>query len=93
MRKLIGSGAVFLCVRGIGLLATIGLPIVLARELGASGFGLYSFGVALLLMLVIPGKWGPDLSTFRFVSERLGLDDPAGAQEYVRYAMATRRPR
>jgi O-antigen/teichoic acid export membrane protein len=88
LRKLIGGGAVFLTVRGIGLLATIGLQIVLARELGASSFGLYSFGFALLLLLVIPGKWGLDLSTFRFASERFGLDDPAGAHQYARYAMA-----
>ena len=64
-----------------------GLQIVLARELGAQAFGLYSFGFALLLLLLIPAKFGLDQSVFRFTSERLGLADPRGAHQYVRTAI------
>ena len=74
-------------MRGLGLLATFALQVVLARELGAQEFGLYSFGFALLLLLLIPAKFGLDQSVFRFTSERLGLADPGGAHQYVRTAI------
>jgi O-antigen/teichoic acid export membrane protein len=74
-------------VRGVGLISTFSLQIVLARELGARAFGLYSFGFALLLLFLIPAKFGLDQSAFRFASERLGRSDPDGAHRYIRTAI------
>jgi len=63
MKKLINSGISSIAIRIIGTGLAFALSIVLARTLGAEGFGIYSFVLSLLILFSIPIQAGfPNLA-------------------------------
>lgn len=53
---------------GLSLCIRLGLSVVLARTLGATGLGVYSYAVAWLAFLVIPSTLGLDQVSLRYAS-------------------------
>ena len=63
MKKLINSGISSIAIRIVGTGLAFALSVVLARTLGAEGFGIYSFVLSLLIFLSIPIQAGfPNLA-------------------------------
>lgn len=65
-------------VRASGHVLRFLLGVLLARVLGAESFGMYSFAIAVVSLISIPGMLGMDHITIRFLGEyfenkRLGL--------------------
>jgi len=61
-----GSLGSFL-VKSAGLLVTVGCHVLLARLLGTEGYGLYSYVISWLAVLVVLAKLGQDAALLRFV--------------------------
>jgi O-antigen/teichoic acid export membrane protein len=70
LRNIIGSSVVLLAGRIISKLATIGVTIVIARELGVDLFGSYSAVVALTAISGLVSDFGLVLPSIRSISAR-----------------------
>ena len=69
-RDLAGSAA----VSGVQLGAGLAVGVVLARLLGPSGYGAYSFALALITLLFAPLSWGGENLAVRFVARYRALN-------------------
>ena len=83
-RSLTFSGAVALGVRLTGAGGLFLSYIVLARTLGAKGFGEYALAITWLQALVVPAKLGLDNTSLRFVSEYATRGQTGRLKQFVR---------
>ena len=77
------SSGVKMASMGSGML----MQIVLARTLGVREFGVYTVVWALIIILLIPGKLGFDLSSIRFVSQYRARQEWDLVRGYIRSAI------
>ncbi|MEM9250781.1 MAG: polysaccharide biosynthesis C-terminal domain-containing protein [Planctomycetota bacterium] len=54
-----------LVVRGLGLGAAFAVSLLLARDLGAADFGVYTIAISAAMMLAVPGRLGLDQTLTR----------------------------
>lgn len=73
-RALSGQAIAVVLVRGVGLFLAFATNIVLARLLGAEGFGIYSFAVSILVVLQILSVCGLDGVLVKEVAASRELD-------------------
>lgn len=59
---------VFLAVRGVGVLLTLGLQFMLARWLGVERFGVYAYALTLVALVAIVAPIGMDAVAVRFAA-------------------------
>jgi len=67
-RQLVRGGAGVALLKLIGLLLTLMLAIVLSRELGAEGYGIYAYALALLKLLIIISVFGMPMLLVREIA-------------------------
>ena len=65
-----------------------GVQILLARLLGADGFGEYIYVLAWMNLAVLPALLEMDLSAFRFVGQYRGTEDWSRLRGYLRWSHA-----
>lgn len=66
--ELIRGVGVSLLLRGAGAALSLAVSIVLARLLGAEGFGVYAYCLAIVSLLAIPSQFGAGTVLVRFVA-------------------------
>ena len=87
-RALLRQAIAVVLVRALGLALAFATSIVLARMLGAEGFGIYSFAVAVLVILRIVSLFGLDGVLVREVAANRELDKPARLKGVVVFGAA-----
>jgi O-antigen/teichoic acid export membrane protein len=71
----IKSGISIIVVRVIGTFLTFILSIVLARTLGAAGYGIYSFALSMIMILSIPIQSGLPTLAVRETAKALAINN------------------
>ena len=66
MRNLVKNLASSVVLRGAGALLSVTLSVVLARLLGAEQYGIYSFCITIVSLLVVPSQFGVGVILVRF---------------------------
>ncbi len=77
-----------LVLRGCGIVVRMASGIVLARVLGASGYGVFAYAVAWLAMLTLPTTLGLDQVALRYVSAYKETRSWAALNGLLRFAVA-----
>ena len=72
---MIKSGISIIVVRVIGTFLTFILSIVLARTLGAAGYGIYSFALSIIMILSIPIQSGLPTLAVRETAKALAINN------------------
>lgn len=72
---LIKSGLYIIIIRVIGTLLTFVLSVVLARSLGAAGYGIYSFALSVLMILSMPIQSGIPTLAVRETAKAMAVND------------------
>lgn len=83
VQKLAQGGGLLLVASAFGSGLNYLLGIVLARSLGASDFGLYALGMAIVTVLALIGVFGLDRGSVKYVSMYLGADQPDKARRIL----------
>ena len=83
---LLGTGGAMLAARGVSVLTGIGLAVLLARTLGAEGYGVYVFALTLAFMLSMPVQMGLPTLLMRQVSIYRSQHDWAHLGGMVRWS-------
>lgn len=71
LKTLARGSATSLTLRVAAALIGVGLQIFLARVLGADGYGLYTYPLAWLSLMLVLGRFGFDTATVRYVASYL----------------------
>ncbi len=66
LAALLQGGVTSLSVRVSGLILGLAVHVLLSRMLGATSYGSYAIALAWVLLLVVPAKFGLDLTALRF---------------------------
>jgi O-antigen/teichoic acid export membrane protein len=82
-QRLAQSGGVLLLASAFGNGLNYLLGIVLARALGASQFGLYALGMAMVTVLTLIGVFGLDRGVVKYVSMHLGNQESDKARQIL----------
>lgn len=85
---LLGTGGAMLAARGVSVLTGIGLAVLLARTLGAEGYGVYIFALTLAFMLSMPVQMGLPTLLMRQVAIYRSTQDWAHLGGIVRWSGA-----
>ncbi len=85
---LLGVGAAMLAARSISVLTGIGLALLLARGLGAQGYGLYVFALTIALMLSMLVQMGLPALLVRQVAIYRSRQDWAHLSGIARWSVA-----
>ncbi|HEY6642725.1 lipopolysaccharide biosynthesis protein [Povalibacter sp.] len=84
LASILGSGA----MRVLAAAASFALNLLLARLLGAQGYGAYAFAISCVLLAATCGKWGWDKAAVRFVAQYLAQGE---RQRLADFMSASRR--
>lgn len=87
--KAMRNAGISLSVRMASIAAGFLAQLVLARVLGVSEFGLYTYVWSWMLVLAILGKFGGDIAAVRYVGTYRTSQDGAHLKGYVRLVIAT----
>lgn len=74
-RRLLAGGFGSLVVTGAGAGLGLALSIVLARYLGPAGFGVYSYAMALIMVLSVPVQFGVPKLVVRETAQALAVEN------------------
>jgi O-antigen/teichoic acid export membrane protein len=87
VRSVIGSGAVQLA----GILATFFVGVLLARGLGATGYGYYGIAMAVIMLAAMPGSFGIPKLVTREIAAAQTFEDIGALFGVLRWADRTCR--
>jgi len=73
---------------GCGLLSGLAVAALVGRYLGAAGMGIYAYALWLVGILVLLASLGLPTTATRYIAERLGAGDLAGAASISRRLLA-----
>ena len=76
-RELIGQSAASALIRGLGMLLSLLLSVVMARTLSPSGYGTYAFVLSTVVLLSIPAKFGLPIHVTRGTAQAMASGDTA----------------
>jgi len=80
LAAILGSTA----TRVLAAAASFGLNLLLARLLGAQGYGTYAFVISCVLLAATCGKWGWDKAAVRFVAQYRANGDQQRLADFMR---------
>jgi len=80
LAAILGSTA----MRVLAAVASFGLNLILARLLGAQGYGAYAFVISCVLVAATCGKWGWDKAAVRFVAQYLANGEQQRLADFMR---------
>ncbi len=81
-KSIFATGFFILILRGLSAVSNFAMVFVLARALGASGYGAFSLGTAFLAVLSVLNRWGLDNVLLKQVSS-LSLDNMPLSRGYI----------
>lgn len=87
LQHTVRGGSVGLVGLGFSKGAAFALHILLTRFLGATSYGLFALGRAIMSIASSIGALGSGTGVVRFVSKHVALDDSENADEYFRSAL------
>ena len=88
-RRLLRGGMWVMFGRALGVGSIVLMNMLLARRLALTDFALYNIAKSLAAPISIAAMLGWNSALLRFIAERLGLKDPAGARHYLKLSCAS----
>lgn len=86
---LLRGSMVALLTRAAGVLLSYAAAVLLSRTLGAAGYGAYSIGLALALLLVLPSRAGFDNAALKFAAIYIGSSRLSHLRGFLKFAAMT----
>ena len=84
---LLQGGVTSLGVRILGVILGLAAHVLLSRMLGATAYGSYAVALAWVLLLVVPAKFGLDLTALRFAPVYMEQGNVGFFQSLVRFSV------